>query len=132
MIVDNEKIRIDKWLWAARFFKTRSLAAQAVSGGKVHVNGERVKPARLVGAGDQLEITRGHLEYTINIMGTNDKRRPAVEAQQLYEETEESLAARLKQREVRRLEAASLHMPRIKPNKKDRRLIRKFTRKNKG
>lgn len=123
-------IRLDKWLWAARFFKTRSLAAQAVNGGKVHLNDCRVKAARIVNIGDQLIITRGHSEFKIKILAMNAYRRPAVEAQLLYEEGEESIRAREEQRQLRRLFNASHSAPAKKPNKRDRRKIKEFVRKD--
>jgi ribosome-associated heat shock protein Hsp15 len=127
----EDKVRIDKWLWAARFFKTRSMAAQAVSGGKVHVNGARIKPARIVQPGDELRIRRGELEFIVIIQGVSDKRRPAREAQLLYEETEDSLRQRENMRERKRLEAtARMYGPMKRPDKRDRRKIRKFTRKD--
>jgi ribosome-associated heat shock protein Hsp15 len=127
----EDKVRIDKWLWAARFFKTRSMAAQAVSGGKVHVNGARIKPARIVQPGDELRIRRGELEFIVIIQGVSDKRRPAREAQLLYEETEDSLRQRENMREHKRLEAtARMYGPMKHPDKRDRRKIRKFTRKD--
>jgi len=127
----EDKVRIDKWLWAARFFKTRSMAAQAVSGGKVHVNGIRVKPARTVQLGDELRIRRGELEFVIIVQGISDKRRPAPEAQQLYEETEASLQQRENMRDQKRVEAANrMYGPMKRPDKRDRRQIRKFTRKD--
>jgi len=87
-------VRIDKWLWAARLFKTRTLAADAVLGGRVHVNGERVKPSRAVHAKDRLEITRGTERSTIVVVELADKRGPASVAQALYAETDESRAQR--------------------------------------
>lgn len=87
-------VRIDKWLWAARFFKTRSLAATAVQGGRVHVNGERAKPAKLVHADDVLEITKGTERWTVAVKQLADRRGPAAVAQALYAETDESRAAR--------------------------------------
>src|SRR5210317_1562851 len=101
------KVRIDKWLWAARFFKTRSMAAQAVTGGKVHVNGARIKPARQVQPGDELRIRRGELEFIVIVQGLSDKRRPAKEAQLLYEETEFSMQQREDMQGQKRLEAAN-------------------------
>ena len=127
----EDKVRIDKWLWAARFFKTRSMAAQAVSGGKVHVNGARIKPARIVQPGDELRIRRGELEFIVIIQGVSDKRRPAREAQLLYEETEDSLRQRENMRELKRLEATDrMYGPMKRPDTRDRRKIRKFTRKD--
>ncbi|MBW2467373.1 MAG: RNA-binding protein [Deltaproteobacteria bacterium] len=125
------KVRIDKWLWAARFFKTRSIAAQAVSGGKVHLNGARIKPARIVQAGDELRIRRGEVEFVVIVQGVSDKRRPAREAQLLYEETEASIKIREETREQKRLEAAGrMYGPVKRPDKRARRQIRSFTRKD--
>lgn len=123
-------IRIDKWLWAARFFKTRSLASQAVAGGKVHINGGRVKPAKVVMVGDSLRIQRGEVEYLVEVLALADKRGPAVQAQTLYQETEASRMAREANREERRLLAAERAGPERRPSKRDRRLIRSFTRKD--
>jgi len=130
-MAEEEKIRIDKWLWAARFFKTRSLAAQAVSGGKIHVNGARIKPARMVQTGDELRIRRGEVEFTVLVQRVTDKRRPAREAQLLYTETEASLQQRKEMQEQKRLEAAGrMYGPMKRPDKRDRRQIRSFTRKD--
>jgi ribosome-associated heat shock protein Hsp15 len=127
----QDTIRIDKWLWAARFFKTRSMAAQAVTGGKVQVNGARIKPARMVQLGDELRIRRGEFEFIVIVQGLSDKRRPAREAQLLYEETESSLQQREEMREQKRLEAASkMYGPMKRPDKRERRQIRSFTRKD--
>jgi ribosome-associated heat shock protein Hsp15 len=127
----DDKVRIDKWLWAARFFKTRSMAAQAVAGGKVHVNGARIKPARMVQPGDELRIRRGELEFTVIVQAVSDKRRPAKEAQLLYEETEASILQRQETRERQRLEAANrMYGPMKRPDKRARRQIRSFTRKD--
>src|SRR4029077_14004570 len=98
-----EQVRIDKWLWAARFFKTRSLATEAVLGGRVHVNGLRVKPAKEVHLGDTVEITIDALRRTFVVAGLNDRRGPASFATTLYEETEESAAAREQHALERRL-----------------------------
>ena len=122
-------VRLDKWLWAARFFKTRSLASKAVSGGHVHLNGKRVKPSRLVQGGEQLRIKRGTEEYTVIILTLSARRGPAKVAQTLYEETEESQAQREEAREQRRLIKASASRPEGRPDKRDRRKIRKFLRK---
>ncbi len=123
-----DKVRIDKWLWAARFFKTRSLAAAAVTGGKVHVNGQRVKAAKAVTVGDELRIHRAGFEYIVTIIALNDRRRPAKEAVLLYEESPESLARREEERDRRRLERM-IHdgaRPPRRPSKRDRRKIRGF------
>jgi ribosome-associated heat shock protein Hsp15 len=89
-----DEVRIDKWLWAARFFKTRSAATEAVLGGHVHVGGERVKPSRAVRAGETVEVRAGRLEWTVVVRGVADRRGPAKVAATLYEETSESAAAR--------------------------------------
>jgi len=126
-----DKVRIDKWLWAARFFKTRSMAAQAVAGGKVHLNDARIKPARLIQPGDELRIRRGELEFMVTVLALLDKRRPAKEAQLLYEESEESILQRQQYKEKKRLEAANrMYGPVKRPDKRARRKIRSFTRKD--
>ena len=127
---DEEKVRIDKWLWAARFFKTRSQASQAVAGGKVHVNDARIKPSRTIGVGDVLRIQKGPYEFSVTVQGIASRRKSAPEARLLYEESEESMLAREGIREQRRLERASgQHLgPPRRPSKRDRRLIKKFIR----
>jgi ribosome-associated heat shock protein Hsp15 len=126
-----DKVRIDKWLWAARFFKTRSMAAQAVAGGKVQLNDARIKPARLIQPGDELRIRRGELEFMVTVLALMDKRRPAKEAQLLYEESEESISQRQQYKEKKRLEAANrMYGPVKRPDKRARRKIRSFTRKD--
>jgi ribosome-associated heat shock protein Hsp15 len=125
-----EPVRIDKWLWAARFFKTRSMAAKAVNGGKVHLNGNRVKPARNVTVGDSMLISIGVAEFQITVRGLTHYRRPASEARELYEESEESMLKRQEQRELRRMANVGYVPPGVKPNKKDRRKIRAFIKKD--
>jgi ribosome-associated heat shock protein Hsp15 len=124
---DTAEVRIDKWLWAARFFKTRSLAAEAVAGGKVALNGARPKPSRTIRPGDHLNIRRGVYEWIIIVKETSTYRGSASDAQRLYEETEES-------RSRRQADAAQLKLERPpdfdspgRPSKKDRRAISKFT-----
>lgn len=130
-MADTDKVRIDKWLWAARFFKTRSMAAKAVSGGHVHLNGARIKPARTVNVGDTLRIVRNETEFVVVIQALADRRGPATVARTLYEETEESRTAREMSREERRLARMGRDQPPPKrPSKRDRRLIRTFTRKS--
>ena len=112
-------LRIDRWLWAARFFKTRSSAAAAVSGGKIHLNGQRTKPAKAVRAGDRLDVRRGENRWEITVLGTAARRGPASEARTLYEEHPESIERRAREREERRerhLVAGS-----GRPTKRDRR-----------
>ena len=113
----EEKIRIDKWLWAARFFKTRSMASKAVSGGHVHLNGSRVKPARIVQVGDRLLIRRGHVEFEVVVLELSDRRGPAVRARTLYEETAESIAGREEKAKERRLLKPADAPPARKPDK---------------
>lgn len=126
----DEKVRIDKWLWAARFYKTRSMAAAAVTGGHVQVNGARVKAARAVAIGDELRIVRNEMEFVVIVQALSDKRGPATVARTLYEETEESKAAREMQGTERRLMNLGRDFPPPKrPGKRDRRLIRRFTKK---
>lgn len=120
----TEGVRIDKWLWAARFFKTRSLAAQAVGGGKVQVNRARVKQARTVKVGDELEIHKDGCAFTITVLALSAQRGPAVLAQTLYHESDESIRRRETLREQFRLAAASTPRPRTKPDKKARRQLR--------
>lgn len=122
---DLLKLRLDKWLWAARFFKTRKLASEAIAGGKVHVNQMRVKPARNIVRGDRLDITRGEEVFSVEVIGLNDKRRPASEAVQLYEESAESIERREQQRALRKISGSGMS-PGKKPDKHQRRKIRKF------
>ena len=121
-------IRLDKWLWAARFFKTRSLAAEAISGGKVHVNGQRVKASKEVKLGAELDITKDGLRWQITVIALSTQRRAAKEAVLMYREDVESLAKREQQILIlREQRALSGFIPsEHKPNKKDRRLIHRF------
>ena len=126
----GEKIRVDKWLWAARFFKTRSLAAQAVNGGRVKVNGGRVKAARLLAAGDLLEIHRDGLEFVLTVRGFSPRRLSAPAAAELYEEDPAAVERRREEVARRRAQRQAGPVPPVvKPGKRDRRLIRKFTRR---
>lgn len=117
-------VRVDKWLWASRLIKTRSLAADAVKGGRVQVNGHRVKPSREVAAGDRLDVTVGHVRRTVIVRGVAERRGPAKEAVLLYDETPESVAARERVAEQRRLQSpppgADLG---ARPTKRDRRRL---------
>lgn len=124
---ESAKLRIDKWLWAARFFKTRSLAADAVEGGKVHLNGARIKPAKAVGIGDMLEIRSGHFVFAVAVRGLSPRRGPASEAAKLYAETEESRAAREALAARLKAEAVPGAERQGRPTKRDRRHIIRFT-----
>lgn len=119
-------LRIDKWLWAARFFKTRGLAAEAIDAGRVSVNGERAKPAKAVKPGDMLAIRRPPYEHAVKVLGVSERRGPAAEAQKLYEETAGSRA----RREAVAAEVKSLPPPVFKgrPTKRDRRTLERFIR----
>lgn len=129
MVEPNDKLRIDKWLWAARFFKTRSLASKAVNGGKINLNGSRVKSSRSVAVGDKILIIKGNIEFDVVVLGLSKYRRPAVEARMLYEETEQSMDKRKEASEIRKMFYAGEKAPAKKPNKRDRRKIRDFIRK---
>ncbi len=121
-------LRVDKWLWAARFFKTRSLASDAVSGGKVKVNGAATKPARDIKVGDRLDIVNGETRWVVTVLALSDKRSPAPEARLLYEETPDSVAAREAEQMRRKFTvepAADLHG---RPTKRDRRQMERFGR----
>lgn len=123
------RVRIDKWLWAARLFKTRSLAAEAVDGGKVHVNDDRVKAARLLKPGDRLSIRRGPEEVELVVLALAEQRGPATVAEALYQETEASVARRLALAEERRRLADASPRFSGRPDKKSRRAIVRFTRR---
>lgn len=125
-----DRVRLDKWLWAARFFKTRTLATEAVTGGKVHAGGQRCKPSHPVRLGEMLRIQRGLEEYQVMVRALNDRRGPATEAVLLYEETAESRQRRDALREQRRLERSPAPPPAGRPTKQDRRRIIRFTHGN--
>jgi ribosome-associated heat shock protein Hsp15 len=116
-------IRIDRWLWAARFFKTRSLAKTAVEGGKVHVEGQRTKPAKELRLGQTLTIRKGLQEQTVVVEALSEQRGAATIAQTLYKETPESIELREISVSRRRMERAGLTVPSGRPNKKDRRAL---------
>lgn len=113
--------RLDKWLWAARFFKTRQLAAQAVKGGHVEVNGVRAKPARSIRVGDRLSIRKAPFEFVIQIIGLRERRVSAKEAQGLYEESDESMEKRGQLRQALRSQARQIVFDDRKPDKRERR-----------
>ena len=121
----EEKVRLDKWLWAARFYKTRAIAKQMIEGGKVHYNGQRTKCSRHVEIGAVLEIRQGFDEKEIVVLALSDQRRGAPEAQKLYQETDASIQKREAHAAERKAMGSGLN-PRNRPNKKDRRLIRSF------
>ena len=123
-------VRLDKWLWAARFFKTRALAAAAVSGGKVQFAGQRIKPARNVRIGDLYQIRRGFESLEILVTGLSGRRGSAADAQLLYRETDASAVRRAAEADQRRLAALQRPRPESKPNKQQRRRIRRFIRKS--
>lgn len=121
------RVRIDKWLWAARFFKTRSLAADAVAAGKVEVNEERVKPAKLIQLGDAVSVRLGPYVHVVHVRGISERRGPASIAATLYEETAESSTARAKLAEqLRMAPAAFVYEEKGRPTKRDRREIDRF------
>lgn len=114
-------VRVDKWLWFARFYKTRAQAAEAVRGGKVHVNGVRIKPSRTLQVGDLLEITRGIERYEVAVTGLGGRRGPASEAQQLYRETEHGQQRRVETLAVHAAAKAGQTQLDRKPTKRERR-----------
>lgn len=118
-----EGTRIDKWLWAARFFKTRSLATDAVERGRVKLNDERCKPARSLKPGDLLDIDNGSTQWQVRVIGLSDQRGPATVARQLYEETPEGIARREQEAERQRLFVEPADAIRGRPTKRDRRVL---------
>lgn len=125
---EPDKIRLDKWLWAARFFKTRGLATEAVGGGRVHVDGARVKPARQISVGQMLEIQKGPYRFTVRIERLIAKRVSATEAQKAYIESEDSIEARRQIQATMRDERmfAQAERPAGRPSKRDRRQLHRF------
>jgi ribosome-associated heat shock protein Hsp15 len=120
-------MRLDKWLWAARFFKTRQLAVEAISGGKVHMNGQRTKPGKGVDIGTELRIHKGSFEWLITVDELPKQRRPAKEAVNFYTEDPASREKREQLKETMRVQKAAMPlMASSRPNKKDRRLIHRF------
>lgn len=124
-----EKLRLDKWLWAARFFRTRAKAKEAIEGGKVHVGGARGKPSREIQVGEELKIRQGWDEKVVVIKALSDQRRGAPEAQALYDETPESIERREREAAQRRA-AGSQVRTEGRPSKRDRRQIHEFRQKN--
>ena len=123
----SEKMRLDKWLWAARFFKTRSLATQAIEQGRVKLNGDRVKPAREIRPQDRLEIQLGEYVWILAVRALSMQRGPAPVAQQLYAEAPDSLARRQQQASEHKLSANPAAAIKSRPTKRDRRQIHRFT-----
>lgn len=121
-----QDVRLDKWLWAARFYKTRALAREMIEGGKVHYNGQRSKPSKLVELNATITLRQGNDERTVIIKGITEQRRPATEAVELYEETAESVEKREKMAQARKLNALTMPHPDRRPDKKERRSLMKF------
>ena len=126
----KEAVRLDKWLWAARFYKTRTLAKEMIDGGKVHYNGQRSKPNKIVEVGATLKIRQDSDEKEIVVLALSTQRRGAPEAQRLYRETEQSLANREKLAMARKMNALSMPHPDRRPDKKERRDLLKFKYQN--
>jgi len=124
-----QSVRIDKWLWAARFFKTRVLAHETVKGGHVQINGEKAKPSRAVQINDTVILQRDQESYVVQVTGLAEKRGSAAIARTLYEETPESMTAREELGRLRKLHAASAPAPDKRPDKKSRRQIIRFIKK---
>ncbi len=125
--MERQSVRIDKWLWAARFFKTRRLATDMVSGGHVQLNGERIKASKAVATGDELRIQRGQEQFIVTVTGLAEKRGSAAVAQTLYQETEQSKADREAQQQMRKLNVTPA--PDKRPDKKARRHIIRFIKR---
>ena len=125
--MEPEQTRLDRWLWAARFFKTRGLAQEAIAGGHVHVNGQRAKAARMLRPGELLAITRGEERFEVRVLALAERRGPAAVARTLYEETEASCLARAAAQQARR-DLAGNRAPAARPDKRDRRRLIDFGR----
>lgn len=123
-------VRLDKWLWAARLYKTRAVAREMVEGGKVHYNGQRSKPSKVVEMNAMLTLRQGNDERTVMIKGITEQRRPATEATLLYEETAESIEKREKMAVARKLNALTMPHPDRRPDKKERRDLMRFKHGN--
>ncbi len=121
---EDNKTRLDKWLWAARFFKTRSLSAEAIAGGKIRLNENRAKPGKQVNIGDEIRIRLGIYEYTVVVRGLSSRRGPAAQAGLLYEETQESLKRREEIKEQSRLQPQPIQRDRPMTKKERREIIR--------
>ncbi|HFK7185804.1 TPA: ribosome-associated heat shock protein Hsp15 [Serratia odorifera] len=122
----DDAVRLDKWLWAARFYKTRALAREMIDGGKVHYNGQRSKPSKIVEVNAEIKLRQGNEERTVTIRAVTSQRRSASEAQQLYQETEASIVNREKMAQARKMNALTMPHPDRRPDKKERRDLIKF------
>ncbi|MDY0995801.1 ribosome-associated heat shock protein Hsp15 [Pantoea agglomerans] len=122
----SEEVRLDKWLWAARFYKTRAIAREMIEGGKVHYNGQRSKPGKVVELNAELTLRQGNDERTVVVADISAQRRPASEAQQLYRETDSSIEKREKMAQARKMNALTMPHPDRRPDKKERRDLMKF------
>ncbi|UJQ24342.1 ribosome-associated heat shock protein Hsp15 [Pantoea agglomerans] len=122
----SEEVRLDKWLWAARFYKTRAIAREMIEGGKVHYNGQRSKPGKVVELNAELTLRQGNDERTVVVADISAQRRPASEAQQLYRETGASIEKREKMAQARKMNALTMPHPDRRPDKKERRDLMKF------
>ncbi|MGL9720738.1 ribosome-associated heat shock protein Hsp15 [Symbiopectobacterium sp.] len=122
----DDGIRLDKWLWAARFYKTRAVAREAIDGGKVHYNGQRTKPSKLVELDAEIKLRQGNDERTVLVSALSSQRRLAPEAQLLYRETEQSVEKREKVALARKMNALTMPHPDRRPDKKERRDLIKF------
>ncbi|MGP1209494.1 MULTISPECIES: ribosome-associated heat shock protein Hsp15 [unclassified Serratia (in: enterobacteria)] len=122
----DDAVRLDKWLWAARFYKTRALAREMIDGGKVHYNGQRGKPSKIVELNAELKLRQGNEERTVIVLALTSQRRGASEAQQMYQETEASIANREKMALARKMNALTMPHPDRRPDKKERRDLIKF------
>jgi ribosome-associated heat shock protein Hsp15 len=123
---DDEAVRLDKWLWAARFYKTRALAREMIDGGKVHYNGQRGKPSKIVELNAEIKLRQGNEERTVIVLAVTSQRRGAEEAQQMYQETEASIVNREKVALARKMNALTMPHPDRRPDKKERRDLIKF------
>jgi len=123
-------VRLDRWLWAARFYKTRSAAKAAIDGGRVFCGGQRAKPSKEVGVGTELVISRGMVEHTVVITGVAQRRGSATEAERLYRETPESVEQRAEAAARRRLTGAMLNAPQMRPDRRDRRELVRLKQSN--
>ncbi len=126
----TESVRLDKWLWAARFYKTRAMAREMIDGGKVHYNGQRTKPGKIVELNATVKLRQGNDERIIEILEISSQRKGAPDAQLLYRETSESIEQREKIAQARKMNALTMPHPERRPDKKERRTLLKFKQTN--